>query len=261
MYKTYKNNYKIDSFDEVKGIFTGKVCRLGENPNNLRNLNFDKASFDECFNNKFITANIEHNNCIKVADSVKIWRDDNYLYSEISVADYFKKDEIRYSYLIDKYNKGQLYFSLGGKMLDSELKRNNHEQYYQNVKRFGRAKLKDTVYKFKLDHNVWSYYKKQYLLADHDMSFMTDLRFDSNSYLDYNPYYIISGRPENKIVHNYEKTNPDLYGKVGNKRGRDCPQYKKTKKDYAISHIIHIFVKQMTTTMTPTRQHNDGGNQ
>jgi len=152
MYNTYKNYCKIDNFDEVKGIFTGKVCRLGENPNNLRNLNFHKTSFDNCINNKFITANIEHNNCIKVADSVKIWRDDNYLYSEITVADYFKKDEKRYSYLIDKYNKGQLYFSLGGKMLDSELKRNNQEQYYQNIKRFGRAKLKDTVYKFKLDH-------------------------------------------------------------------------------------------------------------
>ena len=59
------------------------------------------------------------------------------------------------------------------------------------------------------------------------MSFMTDERFDSNTYLDYNPYYIISGRPENKKVHNYEKTDPQLYGKVGNKRGKDCPLYKK----------------------------------
>ncbi len=85
--------------------------------------------------------------------------------------------------------------------------------------------------KFKLNHNIWSYYKKEYYLTDDDMSFMTDLRFDSNSYLDYNPYYIISGRPENKIVHNYEKTNPELYGKVGNKRGKDCPTYKKTQKE------------------------------
>jgi hypothetical protein len=86
-------------------------------------------------------------------------------------------------------------------------------------------------YKFKLNHNVWSYYKKQYSLTDNDMSFMTDLRFDSNTYLDYNPYYIISGRPENKVVHNYEKTNPELYGKVGNKRGRDCPRYQKKGRD------------------------------
>jgi hypothetical protein len=85
--------------------------------------------------------------------------------------------------------------------------------------------------KFKLNHNVWSYYKKQYNLTDDDMSFMTDLRFDSNTYLDYNPYYIISGRPENKIVHNYEKTNPNIYGKIGNKRGKDCPPYIKNKQD------------------------------
>lgn len=85
--------------------------------------------------------------------------------------------------------------------------------------------------KFKLNHNVWSYYKKQYKLTDDDMSFMTDLRFDSNTYLDYNPYYIISGRPENKIVHNYEKTNPNIYGKIGNKRGKDCPPYIKNKED------------------------------
>ena len=84
---------------------------------------------------------------------------------------------------------------------------------------------------FKLNHNAWSYYKKQYLLTDSDMSFMTDLRFDSNTYLDYNPYYIISGRPENKIIHNYEKTNSKLYGKNGNKRGIDCEKYENQKKD------------------------------
>jgi hypothetical protein len=85
--------------------------------------------------------------------------------------------------------------------------------------------------KFKLNHNVWSYYKKEYFLKDEDMSFMTDSRFDSNTYLDYNPYYIISGRPENKKVHNNEKTKPELYGKVGNKRGKDCPLYKKVGKE------------------------------
>ena len=96
-------------------------------------------------------------------------------------------------------------------------------------------------HKFKLDHNVWSYYKKKYSLRDHDMSFMTDLRFDSNSYLDYNPYYIISGRPENKIVHNYEKTNPELYGKVGNKRGKDCPQYHKKQKDQYLQNPAEYY--------------------
>jgi hypothetical protein len=38
--------------------------------------------------------------------------------------------------------------------------------------------------KFKLNHNAWSYYKSQYNLTDDEMSFMTDLRFDSNTYLE-----------------------------------------------------------------------------
>jgi hypothetical protein len=87
--------------------------------------------------------------------------------------------------------------------------------------------------KFKLNHDAWSYYKNQYNLSNNDMSFMSDLKFDSNSYLEYNPYYIISGRPENKIVHSYQKTNPELYGKnKGNKRGKDCEKYKNNKNDY-----------------------------
>ena len=87
-------------------------------------------------------------------------------------------------------------------------------------------------YKFKLNHDIWSYYKKEYKLTNENMGFMSDLRFDSNTYLDYNPYYIISGRPENIVVHNYEKTNPEMYGKIGNKRGKDCPIYKKIKDQY-----------------------------
>jgi hypothetical protein len=85
--------------------------------------------------------------------------------------------------------------------------------------------------KFKLNHTAWSYYKKTYHLTNDDMTFMSDLRFDSNSYLDYNPYYIISGRPEHKIAHNIEKTDSSVYGKVGNIRGKDCQKYVKTQKD------------------------------
>ena len=95
--------------------------------------------------------------------------------------------------------------------------------------------------KFKLHHNVWSYYKKEYLLTDNDMAFMTDLRFDSNTYLDYNPYYIISGRPENKVVHTYEKTNPNMYGKVGNNRGRDCALYEKKKNDEYLNNPAEYY--------------------
>jgi len=95
--------------------------------------------------------------------------------------------------------------------------------------------------KFKLNHDVWSYYKKEYFLTDEDMTFMTDQRFDSNTYLDYNPYYIISGRPENKKVHNYEKTDPELYGKTGNKRGKDCPLYKKKGKDNFLNNPAEYY--------------------
>jgi len=87
-------------------------------------------------------------------------------------------------------------------------------------------------YKFKLNHNAWTYYKKQYKLSNSDMGFMTDIKFDSNTYIDLNPYYIISGRPENKITHTHEKTNPHEYGFAGNKRGKDCEPYKKIKEEY-----------------------------
>ncbi len=152
MNTTYNNNYKIDNFDEIKGIFTGVICKLGENDKNQNNLHFDKNAFDSNFNNNFINSNIEHNNAIKTSDSVKIWKDDNFLYGEIKLADYFKQDEKRYNYLINQYKKNKLYFSLGGKIIDSELKKNNHFDYCQNLKRYGRAKRKDIVYKFKLDH-------------------------------------------------------------------------------------------------------------
>jgi len=85
---------------------------------------------------------------------------------------------------------------------------------------------------FKLNHKAWTYYKTQYQLTDNDLGFMTDKRFDSNSYLDLNPYYVISGRPENQKVHTDEKTNPEEYGKKGNKRGIDCPSYKKIHESY-----------------------------
>jgi hypothetical protein len=85
---------------------------------------------------------------------------------------------------------------------------------------------------FKLNHKAWTYYKKQYQLTDNDLGFMTDKRFDSNSYLDLNPFYVISGRPENQKNHTDEKTNPEDYGTKGNKRGVDCPLYKKISESY-----------------------------
>ena len=96
--------------------------------------------------------------------------------------------------------------------------------------------------KFKLNHKAWSYYKKTYKLTYDDLGFMSSLRFDSNTYLDYNPFYIISGRPANKISHNDEETDSFVYGKVGNKRGKDCPFYtKKIKDEYLINPSEHYY--------------------
>lgn len=94
---------------------------------------------------------------------------------------------------------------------------------------------------FKLNHKAWTYYKKQYKLTDNDLGFMTDKRFDSNSYLDLNPFYVISGRSENQKNHTDEKTNPGDYGKMGNKRGVDCPTYKKIKESYLEQPAKHYY--------------------
>ena len=94
---------------------------------------------------------------------------------------------------------------------------------------------------FKLNHKAWTYYKKQYQLTDDDLGFMTDKRFDSNSYLDLNPFYVISGRPENKKNHTDEKTNPQDYGIKGNKRGVDCPKYKRIQETYLEQPAKHYY--------------------
>lgn len=94
---------------------------------------------------------------------------------------------------------------------------------------------------FKLNHKAWTYYKKQYQLTDNDLGFMTQKRFDSNSYLDLNPFYVISGRPENQKNHTDEKTNPEDYGKMGNKRGVDCPKYKRIVESYLEQPAKHYY--------------------
>jgi hypothetical protein len=94
---------------------------------------------------------------------------------------------------------------------------------------------------FKLNHKAWTYYKKQYKLTNDDLGFMTNKRFDSNSYLDLNPFYVISGRPENKKEHTTEKTNPEDYGNKGNRRGLDCPLYKEMKDSYLEQPAKHYY--------------------
>jgi hypothetical protein len=54
---------------------------------------------------------------------------------------------------------------------------------------------------FKLFHNSWTYYKQKYKLTDKDMKFISDEIFDSNSYKERNPYYLMSSRKENKTPH------------------------------------------------------------
>ena len=56
------------------------------------------------------------------------------------------------------------------------------------------------------------YYKKQYKLKDSDMTFMTELMFDSNSIIDKNPFYLMSGRKENNKLHERGKS-------------KQCPKY------------------------------------
>ena len=55
--------------------------------------------------------------------------------------------------------------------------------------------------KFKLNHDALSYLKKKYKLIDDDFNFMTNKIFDSNSFIDLNPYYVMGSRSENKEMH------------------------------------------------------------
>jgi hypothetical protein len=66
--------------------------------------------------------------------------------------------------------------------------------------------------KFMLAHDSWSYYKEKYKLKDSDMAFMTELMFDSNSIIDKNPFYLMSGRKENNKLHERGKS-------------KQCPKY------------------------------------
>ena len=73
--------------------------------------------------------------------------------------------------------------------------------------------------KFKLEHNSWEYYKKTYNLNNNNMEFMTTLKFDSNSIIDNNPYYVMGSRKENTELH---KNNNQTI----------CPKYIEKKQKY-----------------------------
>ena len=72
---------------------------------------------------------------------------------------------------------------------------------------------------FNLNHNSWSYYKAKYKLNDSDMGFMSDMKFDSNTYIDKNPFYVMSSRDENTELHT-------------NTNSKICPKYIETEQQY-----------------------------
>jgi hypothetical protein len=78
--------------------------------------------------------------------------------------------------------------------------------------------------KFSLNHDSWNYLKRQYKLTDDDMTFMSNLMFDSNSTIDQNQYNVMSSRKENKKLHT-DKTSDkpiDSY----------CPKYLERSQTY-----------------------------
>lgn len=81
--------------------------------------------------------------------------------------------------------------------------------------------------KFEINHNSWTYYKKQYKLKDSDMKFMTNESFDSNSYKELNDYYVMSSRKES--THKYNTEQLDFKNKKNSKK---CPRYNPHKQTF-----------------------------
>jgi hypothetical protein len=84
--------------------------------------------------------------------------------------------------------------------------------------------------KFNLNHDSWSYYKKNYKLSDSDMAFMSDMMFDSNSSIDKNPFYVMSSRDENKVIHR----NFDI-------KTKKCEGYKEKNQSY-LNNPTHYYL-------------------
>jgi hypothetical protein len=72
---------------------------------------------------------------------------------------------------------------------------------------------------FNLNHNSWSYYKAKYKLDDTDMGFMSEIKFDSNTYIDKNPFYVMGSRKENTELHT-------------NTNSKICPKYIEKDQKY-----------------------------
>jgi len=87
---------------------------------------------------------------------------------------------------------------------------------------------------FRINHYSWYELKKIYKLTDDDMTFMTNKMFDSNSYIDKNPYYVMSSRKEN--TNNNDKV-------FENKPVTNCPKYKITEQKYIENPTKHYIEK------------------
>lgn len=79
--------------------------------------------------------------------------------------------------------------------------------------------------KFSLNHNSWSYLKKQYKLSNKDMTFMSNLMFDSNSSIDKNPYYVMSSRKENTEIHTDKTSDKPI-------KTKGCSKYSDRAQSY-----------------------------
>ena len=79
---------------------------------------------------------------------------------------------------------------------------------------------------FSLNHDSWSYFKKEYKLTDDDMTFMTNHMFDSNSEVDKNPFYLMSSRRENENIHT------DKLFEFGIKKPQICKGYKEKEQTH-----------------------------
>jgi len=85
--------------------------------------------------------------------------------------------------------------------------------------------------KFVLNHHSWNYYKRVYNLKDKEMSFMSNDKFDSNSYKEYNKYYLMCSRKESK--HTYYSSNTT---------NKNCPKYDQHKQLSYISEPCNYYI-------------------
>ncbi len=88
--------------------------------------------------------------------------------------------------------------------------------------------------KFRINHYSWYELKKIYNLTDDDMAFMTNKMFDSNSYIDKNPYYVMSSRKENTNSQGIVFENKPII---------HCPKYKISEQTYLENPTAHYIEK------------------